>query len=84
MIKQEGLVRETQTAALLSSGAAVERLRRNAAHVPDPVYFTLGRWGLPVNVVAVMFGVFMLVNIGWPRAEIYDLDGRGWFFSGRR
>jgi hypothetical protein len=23
----------------------------------------------------------MLVNIGWPRAEIYDLDGRGWYFQ---
>jgi len=40
-----------------------------------------GPLGLPVNVVAVMFGVFMLVNIGWPRAEIYDLDGRGWYFQ---
>ena len=59
----------------------VQRLRRNPAHVPDPAYFTLGRWGLPVNVVAVLFGVFMLVNIGWPRAEIYDLDGRGWYFQ---
>ncbi len=59
----------------------VQRLRRNPAHIPDPAYFTLGRWGLPVNVVAVLFGVFMLVNIGWPRAEIYDLDGRGWYFQ---
>jgi amino acid transporter len=59
----------------------VQRMRRNSAHVPDPAYFTLGRWGLPVNVVAVLFGLFMLVNIGWPRAEIYDLDGRGWYFQ---
>jgi amino acid transporter len=59
----------------------VQRLRRNPAHNPDPAYFTLGRWGLPVNVVAVLFGVFMLVNIGWPRAAIYDLDGRGWYFQ---
>lgn len=58
----------------------VQRLRRNPAHVPDPAYFTLGRWGLPVNAVAVLFGVFMLINIGWPRAAIYDLDGRGWYF----
>ena len=34
-----------------------------------------------MNAVAVLFGVFMLVNIGWPRAEIYDLDGRGWYFQ---
>jgi urea carboxylase system permease len=59
----------------------VHRLRRNGAHTPDPAYFTLGRWGLPVNVVAVVFGVLMLVNVGWPRAEVYDLDGRGWVFQ---
>jgi amino acid transporter len=59
----------------------VQRLRRNPAHIPDSAYFTLGRWGLPVNVVAVLFGVFMLVNIGWPRAAIYDLDGRGRYFQ---
>jgi urea carboxylase system permease len=58
----------------------VQRLRRNPAHAPDPACFTLGRWGLPVNVLAVVFGVFLLVNIAWPRAAIYDLDGRGWYF----
>jgi urea carboxylase system permease len=58
----------------------VHRLRRNPAHAPDPAYFTLGRWGLPVNAVAVLFGAFQLVNVGWPRPEVYDLDGRGWYF----
>jgi hypothetical protein len=23
----------------------------------------------------------MLINIGWPRSSIYDLDGRGWYFQ---
>jgi urea carboxylase system permease len=55
-----------------------QRLRRNPSHVPDPAYFTLGRWGLPVNVVAVVFGVFMLVNVGWPRQEVFDPDGHSW------
>lgn len=55
-----------------------QRLRRNPAHTPDPAYFTLGRWGLPVNVVAVVFGLFLLINVGWPRAEIYDPQGQGW------
>jgi urea carboxylase system permease len=58
----------------------VHRLRRNPAHAPDPAYFTLGRWGLPVNAVAVLFGAFQLVNVGWPRPEVYDLDARGWYF----
>ena len=51
------------------------RIRGNRAHTPDAAYFTLGRWGLPVNVVAVVFGVFMLVNVGWPRQAVYDPDG---------
>jgi urea carboxylase system permease len=33
--------------------------------------FALGRWGVPVNVVAIAWGVFMVVNIAWPRAEVY-------------
>jgi urea carboxylase system permease len=37
--------------------------------------FSLGRWGLAVNVLAVIWGGFVVVNIGWPRAEIY---GTGW------
>ena len=55
-----------------------QRLRRNPAHAPDPAYFTLGRWGLPVNVVAVVFGLFLLVDVGWPRPEVYDPTGQGW------
>ncbi len=33
--------------------------------------FDLGRWGLPINLAAVAWGVVIIVNIGWPRAEIY-------------
>jgi urea carboxylase system permease len=54
------------------------RLRRTPEHRPDPAYFSLGRWGLPVNVIAVVFGVFLLVNIGWPRQAVYDPDGSSW------
>jgi urea carboxylase system permease len=34
-------------------------------------YFSLGRWGLPVNAVAVIWGVLVVINTGWPRVEIY-------------
>lgn len=40
--------------------------------------FSLGRWGLPVNLVAVGYGVAMMVNIAWPRAAVYDPAGSGW------
>jgi urea carboxylase system permease len=35
-------------------------------------YFSLGRWGLIVNVLAVGWGVFMAINLAWPRKEIYN------------
>ncbi|GAA4350744.1 APC family permease [Microbacterium rhizosphaerae] len=38
--------------------------------------FTLGRWGIPLNVIAVAFQVGMIVNLMWPRPEIYDLSGK--------
>jgi hypothetical protein len=31
-----------------------------------------------VNIVAVVFGVFLLVNVGWPRAAVYDPAGQSW------
>ncbi len=30
--------------------------------------FSLGRWGLPLNIVALAWGGAMLVNFAWPRA----------------
>ena len=29
--------------------------------------FTLGRWGLPINLVAVVWSILVILNIGWPR-----------------
>ena len=37
-----------------------------------PGYFSLGRWGLPVNVLAVTWGLFMAINLIWPRQSIYN------------
>jgi amino acid transporter len=37
-------------------------------------YFSLGRWGLPVNVLAVLWGSLMALNLAWPRSEVYG-DG---------
>jgi len=36
--------------------------------------FSLGRWGLPVNILAVLWGGVMTVNLAWPRSEIYNAD----------
>jgi urea carboxylase system permease len=39
-------------------------------------YFNMGRWGLLVNIVAVVWGVGMAVNLAWPRAAVY---GEPWY-----
>ncbi|WP_241249872.1 amino acid permease [Rhodococcus sp. X156] len=36
--------------------------------------FGLGRWGLPVNVVAVVWGAAMAINLAWPRPEVYNTE----------
>jgi urea carboxylase system permease len=40
--------------------------------------FSLGRWGLPVNLFAVAYGMAMMVNIAWPRQAVYDPAGTSW------
>jgi urea carboxylase system permease len=35
-------------------------------------WFSLGRWGLPVNVLAVLWGGGMALNLAWPRREVYN------------
>lgn len=59
-----------------------QRLRKHPElSVPQPAYFSLGRWGTPVNVVAVVFGIALLINVGWPRPEVYDPDGGHWYLQ---
>lgn len=55
----------------------VSRVRgnRRGTRTGSRKVFTMGRWGLPVNVLAVVWGVFVVVNMGWPRPEIYGTTG---------
>ena len=39
-------------------------------------YFTMGKWGMLVNLVAVAWGVGMALNLAWPREAVY---GEGWY-----
>lgn len=65
----------------------VERIRTRRAGLPTGVdedgkpLFTLGRWGIPLNALAVLFQVGMAVNLIWPRPEIYDLTGHSWWLQ---
>jgi amino acid transporter len=33
--------------------------------------FSLGRFGLPINLIAVVWGIAVIVNVSWPRPAIY-------------
>jgi len=38
--------------------------------------FSLGRFGLAVNVLALLWSAFMVVNVSWPRAVVYGEENR--------
>jgi urea carboxylase system permease len=42
-------------------------------------YFSMGRWGFAVNTFAVIYGTLAVINIGWPRTEVYS--GAHWYFQ---
>ncbi len=52
---------------------------RNGAETTGRGYFSMGRFGLAVNAIAVVWGVFMVVNISWPRTAVYGPDRWGRF-----
>jgi amino acid transporter len=57
-------------------------IRRLRGHWPRPEhgeYFSMGRWGLPVNAFAVLYGILMTINLAWPRGGVYGTDH--WYFQ---
>jgi amino acid transporter len=62
---------------LVTVPALGARLRRRRP-ASRPGGFSLGRWGLPVNLFAVVYGAAMMVNIAWPRRAVYDPTGTSW------
>lgn len=57
----------------------VRRLRGGWPRPEHGPYFKLGRWGTLVNLVAVVYGAGMTINLIWPRAEVYGSDH--WYFQ---
>ena len=57
-------------------------LKRLRGRWPTPdhgPYFSMGRWGMPVNLLAVIFQVGVLVNLAWPRGAVYGADH--WYYQ---
>ena len=40
--------------------------------------FALGRWGVAVNVIAILYGLSMIINLMWPRVALYVDDTYKW------
>jgi urea carboxylase system permease len=57
----------------------IARLRGKWPTAEHGPYFSLGRWGLPVNLLAVVFQVGVMVNLAWPRPAVYG--GDHWYFQ---
>jgi urea carboxylase system permease len=54
-----------------------KRLRGEWPRADHGPYFNMGRWGLPVNIFAVVYGSVIAFEIAWPRAAVY---GTKWYF----
>ncbi len=62
--------------------ALIHRLRGGTSLSHGKPVMDLGRWGgIPVNLVAVVMGGLLVVNIGWPRQEVYNPAGDSWFLQ---
>ena len=57
---------------LVTGPMLLARLRGQWPLPTRPRTFSLGRAGLAVNALAVAWGAGFAVNLGWPRAEVYN------------
>jgi urea carboxylase system permease len=56
----------------------LKRLRGQWPRPEHGPYFNLGRFGLPINLFAVVYGTLIAFEIAWPRAAVY---GSKWYFK---
>jgi urea carboxylase system permease len=65
-------------AYLMVTGPLLLRRLKGWGKEQEEGLFSLGRWGVAVNAVAVVWGLFMAINLGWPRAKVY---GNDWYLQ---
>ena len=51
----------------------IARMRGRWPRPEHGPYFSLGRWGTLVNLLAVIYGALVVINVGWPRNAIYNI-----------
>ncbi|MFC4032196.1 amino acid permease [Streptomyces polygonati] len=70
--------------AMVTGPQLLRRLRGGLAPATDELgnpAFSLGRWGIPINILALLYGLTMTINLAWPRAAVYDPSGGHWYFQ---
>jgi len=50
------------------------RIKSGRNGVDIDARFNLGKWGLPVNILALIWSTFMVINVSWPRTSTYGLE----------
>ena len=50
------------------------RLRSTRNTVNTGSRFSMGKWGLPINILALIWSTFMVVNVSWPRTATYGVE----------
>jgi hypothetical protein len=50
------------------------RLTQAKSEADTAARFNLGKWGLPVNILALIWSTFMVINVSWPRTATYGFE----------
>jgi urea carboxylase system permease len=50
------------------------RFKSTGNEAVTPARFSLGKWGLPINILALLWSSFMVINVSWPRTATYGLE----------
>jgi urea carboxylase system permease len=56
---------------LVAGGFSLARIRGRWQE-PEKGYFNLGKFGLVVSTTACLWAILMVINVAWPRQEIYN------------
>lgn len=50
------------------------RMKAARSGVKTQAQFNLGKWGFPVNILALIWSTFMVINVSWPRTATYGVE----------
>ena len=50
------------------------RIKSARSGVDTNARFKLGKWGFPVNILALVWSTFMVINVSWPRTATYGME----------